>query len=99
MATITTTPKQGKIRTTLYLTQENRERLERIPRGQKTDLMNKAIASILEELEREENAKQFINMISSIEPVKAKYSSEEMVRMLREDQAQTLLDNKKPHAK
>ena len=99
MATITTTPKQNKIRTTLYLTQENRERLERIPRGLKTDLMNKAIARVLEELEREENAKQFINMIASIEPVKAKYSSEEMVRMLREDQVQTLLDNKKPHAK
>lgn len=95
----TTEVGQSKIRTTLYLTQENRKRLDRIPRGQKTDLMNKAIAKVLEELEREENAQKFIKMLATIEPVKAKYSSEEMVRMLREGKEQELLDNKKTYAK
>lgn len=90
---------QSKIRTTLYLTQENRKRLDRIPKGQKTDLMNRAIAKALEELEREENANKFLNMVASIKPVKTKYSSEEMVRMLREGKEQQLLDSKKAHAK
>jgi len=90
---------QSKIRTTLYLTQDNRKKLDRIPRGQKTDLMNRAIAKVLEELEREENANQFLNMLANIKPVKADYSSVEMVRMLREGKEQELLDSKKAHAK
>jgi hypothetical protein len=97
--TTLTTPEQGKVRTTLYLTQENRERLDRIPRGQKTALMNKAIANALEELEREENAQKFLNMLAAIQPVKTDYSSEHMVRMLREGKEQELLDNKINHAK
>jgi hypothetical protein len=95
----TTEAGQSKIRTTLYLTQENRKRLDRIPRGQKTDLMNRAIAKVLEELEKEENASRFLNMVASIKPVKAEYSSEEMVRMIREGKEQQLLDSKKAHAK
>jgi len=90
----TTSTGQDKVRTTLYLTQENRARLNRIPRGKKTELMNKAIANALEELEREENSKKFLEMIAEIEPVKPKYSSEEMVRMLREGREQELLDSK-----
>lgn len=90
---------QGKIRTTLYLTQENKKRLDRIPRGQKTTLMNKAIANALEELEREENTQKFLKMLATIKPVKTAYSSEEMVRMLREGKEQQLLDNKNTHAK
>ncbi|ASF45376.1 hypothetical protein [Methylovulum psychrotolerans] len=98
MATLTA-PEQGKVRTTLYLTQENRERLDRIPRGQKTALMNKAIANALEEIEREENAQKFLKMLATIQPVKTEYSSEQMVRMLREGKEQELLDNKMKHAK
>lgn len=87
--------KQSKIRTTLYLTQKNRERLDLIPRGKKTALMNKAIANALDYLEREENSQKFISMIQQIEPVTADYSSEEMVRLIREGKEQSLLDNKK----
>ena len=97
--TTLTAPEQGKVRMTLYLTQENRERLDRIPRGQKTALMNKAIANALEEIEREENGQKFLKMLDSIKPVKSEYSSEQMVRMLREGKEQELLDNKMKHAK
>ncbi len=97
--TTLTAPEQGKVRMTLYLTQENRERLDRIPRGQKTALMNKAIANALEEIEREENGQKFLKMLASIKPVKSEYSSEQMVRMLREGKEQELLDNKMKHAK
>lgn len=75
---------QSKIRTTLYLTQENKKRLDCLPKGQKTALLNKAIADALSELEREENAQKFLKMLATIKPVKTAYSSEEMVRLLRE---------------
>ncbi|BCG65103.1 MAG: hypothetical protein methR_P2918 [Methyloprofundus sp.] len=74
---------QHKVRTTLYLTQENKQRLDRIPRGQKTALMNRAIANALKELEQKENNKKFLVMIADIEPVKAELSSEEMAKLLK----------------
>jgi len=81
----TTQSEQNKVRTTLYLTPENKQGLDRIPRGQKTALMNKAIANALKELDKKENAKQFIEMIDQIEPVKMDVSSEEIIRQLRAD--------------
>lgn len=82
--TTLTNLEQGKIRTILYLTQENKKRLDRLPKDQKIALINKAIAIVLEEFEREENAQKFLKMLTTIQPVKTAYSSEEMVRMLRE---------------
>jgi len=76
---------QNKVRTTLYLTPENKQGLDRIPRGQKTALMNRAIANALKELDIKENAKQFIEMIKQIKPVKMDLSSEDIVRHLREN--------------
>ncbi len=73
-----------KIRTTLYLTLENKQGLDRIPRGQKTALMNRAIADALKELEKKENAKQFIDMIAGIDPVPTELASEDIIRQLRE---------------
>jgi len=73
-----------KVRTTLYLTQENKQGLDRIPRGQKTALMNRAIAHALKELEKKENNLKFIEMISHIEPVKSELSSATMVQNLRD---------------
>ena len=75
---------QDKVRTTLYLTPENKQGLDRIPRGQKTALMNRAIANALKELEKKENSKKFIEMITQISPVKTELSSEVMVQNLRE---------------
>jgi hypothetical protein len=74
---------QDKVRTTLYLTPENKQGLDRIPKGQKTALMNRAIANALKELEQKENNQKFLDMISHIEPVKADLSSEAMVQRLR----------------
>jgi len=79
----TTQNESGKVRTTLYLTLENKQGLDRIPRGQKTALMNRAIANALKELEKKENGKKFIEMITQIEPVKMDLSSEEIVQQLR----------------
>jgi len=76
---------KDKIRTTLYLTQENKQGLDRIPRGQKTALMNRAIANALKELEQKENNKKFLEMISQLEPVQADLSSEVMVQHLRNE--------------
>ena len=80
----TTQSEQSKIRTTLYLTPENKQGLDRIPRGQKTALMNRAIANALKELEKKENGQKFIEMITQIEPVTMDLSSVEIVRQLRE---------------
>lgn len=62
---------------------ENKQGLDRIPRGQKTALMNRAIANALKELEQKENNTKFIDMISNIKPVKSDLSSEVMVQQLR----------------
>ena len=85
---------QDKVRTTLYLTQENKQGLDRIPRGQKTALMNRAIANALKELEQKENNKKFIDMIPHIELVKTDFSSEDMVRLLREGKDEQLVSQK-----
>jgi len=73
-----------KIRTTLYLTPENKQGLDKIPRGQKTALMNHAIASALKELEKKKNSAKFLKMIKEIQPVRTEQSSESMVQHLRE---------------
>lgn len=84
---------QDKVRTTLYLTLENKQGLDRIPRGQKTALMNRAIANALKELEQKENNKKFLDMIADIEPVKADLSSEEMAQLLREGKDEELMSH------
>lgn len=55
-----------------------------MPASQKTALVNKVIAYAIEEIEREENGQKFLKMLATIKPVKTAYSSEQMVRMLRE---------------
>jgi len=89
----TTQTEQNKVRTTLYLTPENKQGLDRIPRGQKTALMNRAIANALKELDKKENAKKFIEMIDQIEPVKMGLTSEEIVCNLRADKEIPLPDH------
>lgn len=82
---------QDKVRTTLYLTLENKQGLDRIPRGQKNALMNRAIANVLKELEQKENNQKFLEMIADIEPVKVELSSEEMAQLLREGKGEELM--------
>jgi len=78
-----------KIRTTLYLTPENKQGLDKIPRGQKTALMNRAIASALKELEKKQNSAKFLEMIKAIQPVRSEQSSESMIQHLREGNEQS----------
>ena len=85
---------QTKIRTTLYLTKENKRLLDGIPRGKKTELMNKAIANAFAELEREKNSKNFVEKMAAIQPVVSEYSAVDMVNMLRTGKESQLLDNK-----
>jgi len=84
---------QEKVRTTLYLTVENKEKLDRIPRGQKTALMNQAIAVALQALERKKNSETWLQMITDIEPVSTEMSSEMMLRNLRENKILVASDN------
>ena len=90
-------PETAKVRTTLYLTPENKQGLDKIPRGQKTALMNRAIANALKELKQKENSQTFIDMISQIEPVNMNLSSEESVRQLREGKDISLAENQPNH--
>ena len=80
----TISSEQNKVRTTLYLTPENKQGLDRIPRGQKTALMNKAIGNAREFVELTRSGKKFIEMITQISPVKTELSSDVMVQHLRE---------------
>jgi len=80
----TSSAETDKIRTTLYLTPENKQGLDKIPRGQKTALMNRAIAAALKELEKKQNSAKFLEMIKAIQPVRSEQSSESMIQHLRE---------------
>lgn len=44
--------KQPKFKTTLYLEEESRKKLEKIPKGERTILINKAILDLLEKEEK-----------------------------------------------
>jgi len=73
----------SKYRTTFYLTKENKEMLDQIPRGKKTVLVNEALSAMLNKIKKRENNKKFVGMIKGIEPVETQYSSEQIIRMIR----------------
>lgn len=80
----TTKSEPSKSRMSIYVSEANRRRLARIPRGKKTLLVNQALAQVLTDLEKQENFDVFLKKINEIKPVAASKSSEEMVRELRE---------------
>ena len=67
----------------IYISEDNRKRLDRVPRGQKTKLVNQALSQVLTALENSENFDAFLGKIRSIKPVAASKSSEAMTRELR----------------
>jgi len=73
----------SKYRTTFYLTKENKAMLDQIPRGKKTVLVNEALSVMLKKIKKRENNKKFVEMIKGIEPVETQYSSEQIIRMIR----------------
>lgn len=81
-----TAPKRKPVmsRMSIYISEENRRRLDAVPRGEKTDLVNKALDGVLSDLEKKRNFGKFLDHVRSIKPVKMRKSSEEMLRELRE---------------
>ena len=72
------------VRTTLYLTKSNKQWLNRQPRGQRTEIVNKAIAKVQEEKEAESKKQDLLKFMKNIKPVKSLMQSEEMIRMIRD---------------
>jgi hypothetical protein len=75
--------KQEKTRTSIYITEANRKRLAKVPRGQKTKLINKALDKVLSELERKAAMAEFIERAKTTKKVKSTRSSEDMIYELR----------------
>ena len=74
----------AKSRMSIYISAENQRRLARIPKGEKTTLINDALTQALTAIEKRENFDRFLESVRSVKPVKMSASSEEMVRRLRE---------------
>ncbi len=53
-------------RTSLYLTEENKNWLNRQPRGQRTKLINEAIAKLHQEKEQEERKQKLLKMLDNL---------------------------------
>jgi hypothetical protein len=76
--------KSAMLRMSIYISEENRRRLADVPRGEKTELVNKALDGVLSDLEKKRNFDDFLEMVRQIKPVKMRKSSEQMIRELRE---------------
>ncbi len=74
----------AKSRMSIYLTAANRARLDRIPRGRKTELVNQALAEVLSSLERLEKFDSFLETVAALKPIAAPAASETMIRQLRD---------------
>jgi hypothetical protein len=72
-----------KARMSIYVSEENRKRLARIPKGLKTTLVNDALSQALTTMEKQDNFGNFLDAVREIKRVKISKSSEEMVRELR----------------
>ena len=75
--------KPAMSRMSIYISEENRRRLDAIPRGEKTKLVNNALDGILSDLEKQRNFDKFLDEVRSIKPVKMRKSTEDMLRELR----------------
>lgn len=74
----------AKSRMSIYISDANRKRLDRVPRGQKTQLVNQALEQVLSNLERQENFNTFLKTIKALKPVAVSKSGAEMLHELRE---------------
>jgi hypothetical protein len=70
-------------RMSIYISEPNRRRLAQIPRGQRTDLVNKALEDALVAMERRENFDVFMAGVKVIKRVRTEKSSTEMLNELR----------------
>ena len=74
-------PEAPMSRMSIYISEPNRRRLAKVPRGQKTELVNKALEDALVAMERRENFDSFMDEIKRVRTAK---SSTEMLKELRE---------------
>ena len=74
----------AKSRMSIYSSAENQRRLARIPRGEKTTLINDALSQALSTIEKREHFDRFLESVHAVKPVKVSKTSEQMVRELRE---------------
>ena len=82
----------AKFRTTLYLSDENRDRLEAIPKGQRTMVINHAIAAELDKLEREQNKQELTSMLHSLKPIKSNEPVARSLEKIRSERTSTIKD-------
>lgn len=79
---------QTSYRTSLYLTKNNRHRLNAVPKGQRTQLISQAIEEKLTALERERVQAELLTAIANIQPVKRDESFEQTIRRARQAHGQ-----------
>lgn len=78
----------GKVRTSVYLTAENRQRLDDIPRGEKTAFINQALDDALDKLEkRSESYSDLMKRVKAFQGIKPSKPSEVLIRELRENRS------------
>jgi hypothetical protein len=77
-------PEAPMSRMSIYISEPNRRRLAKVPRGQKTELVNKALEDALVSMEQRENFDSFMDEVKAIKRVRTAKSSTEMLKELRE---------------
>ena len=77
-------PETPMSRMSIYISEPNRRRLAKIPRGQKTELVNRALEDALVAMERRENFDSFMDEVKKIKRVRTAKSTTEMLKELRE---------------
>jgi hypothetical protein len=77
-------PNAPMSRMSIYISEPNRRRLAKVPRGQKTELVNKALEGALLAMEQRENFDVFMAHLKAIKRVRTDKSSFEMLKELRE---------------
>lgn len=71
-------------RMSIYISEANRRRLETVPRGEKTQLVNKALDDVLSDIEKKRNFREFVDEIGKFDRVKVAKSVSEMIAEMRE---------------
>lgn len=87
--------KSAKFKTTLYLTETNRRRLDKLTRGSRTKLINQAIAEKLEEIEKEETKQRLLLALKNRQTTPSNgVSTEDALHEIRTRELHNLVTNK-----
>jgi len=93
-STIRENVSSAKFKTTLYLTESNRKRLERFSRGSRTRLINQAISEKLQALEQEEIKNKLLADLDNSPTTPSKgVSTEDALREIRKETIRNLVKN------